>query len=281
MSDEQPPQPPDQPPPPGGGAAAPPPAPSPAPTDPQPSASGGGWYGLSSGLRTLIILGITAGIGIGGAVLGSALGDDDEGPGPAAVAPDDLDEFGDVEGLEGLEGLEDLEGLEGLEDLEEFQDLIEQFEGLEDFEDFTPPESTGADDEVVAFGDSAPVATEDDLWTVEVVDVAPDAADQVDGEPESGNQFVMIRLHLTVTETGPDGVAEPFDLFLAGEAGQRLYLPDSDCPGFPEPIEPFTELSEGEELEGNICREVRSADVEALVLVAGDIGGERVRFALS
>ena len=110
-----------------------------------------------------------------------------------------------------------------------------------------------------------------DRWEVTVLEVTPDATDSIlaawraNEPPEEGNQFHLVTLRVTYIGTG----SSEFDgrLKLLGQSGVVYESFETDCGYDPGYLNTLVELFPGGTIEGSICREIKSSDVDSLVMI--------------
>ena len=138
----------------------------------------------------------------------------------------------------------------------------------------TPRPTQGASGPVGSFTNPVPLGDSADVgggWSLRVINVIPDATEQVMAEnqfnepPAEGRQFFLITVSLT---NGSDTPASPLTVvgFSAVGVSAVAYQPFEDsCGVIPNELS-IAEVFPGGTTEGNICFSVRSDDVDSLIL---------------
>ncbi len=153
-------------------------------------------------------------------------------------------------------------------------------------------EDDAGDGDTGSFGNPVPLGDEADIggdWTLKVVDVVPDATDQVMAEnqfnepPAEGRQFFVVTVALTNNSEKP---ASPSSVvgFSAVGASAVAYESSEDRYGVIPGELPSSEIFPGGTTEGALCWSVRPDDVESLVMYTDSYvtfdEEDRVYFAL-
>lgn len=135
-----------------------------------------------------------------------------------------------------------------------------------------------ADGQVGSREDPIPLGTEADTggeWFVSVVDVIPDATDlvltenQFNDPPASGNQFFIVRISATYEGERSSTFPATNALSLVGESSVA-YTPFADSCGVVPDALSSTEVFTSGTVEGNVCWQVRSDEVDSLVMYSED-----------
>ncbi len=135
-----------------------------------------------------------------------------------------------------------------------------------------------ADGQVGSREDPIPLGTEADTggeWFVSVVEVIPDATDlvlaenQFNDRPASGNQFFIVRISATYEGERSSTFPATNALSLVGESSVA-YTPFADSCGVVPDALSSTEVFTGGTVEGNVCWQVQSDEVDSLVMYSED-----------
>ena len=154
-------------------------------------------------------------------------------------------------------------------------------------------EREDADDgDTGSFGNPVPLGDEADIggdWTVTVVDVVPDASDQVMAEnqfndpPAEGRQFFLVTVALTNNSDEPASPLSVVGFSAVGESAVSYESFEDSCGVVPGELS-ISEVFPGGTTEGAICWSVRTEDVESLVMYTDSYvtfdNEDRVYFAL-
>jgi hemolysin type calcium-binding protein len=130
------------------------------------------------------------------------------------------------------------------------------------------PPPLGARQNPVPLGKSAALG---DGWRVRVVSVTQDAtaqilaASELNEPPAAGTQYVIVTLSATYGPSGSDTIVPTVRFGLLGESGAEYLARRNPCGIVPDKL-PATEVLSGDTITGNICWQVRSSDVDALLL---------------
>lgn len=135
-----------------------------------------------------------------------------------------------------------------------------------------------ADGQVGSRENPIPLGTEADTggkWFVSVVDVIPDATELVLAEnqfndpPASGNQFFIVRVSATYEGESSSTFPANNTLSLVGESSVAYTPFDDSCGVAPDEFS-YTDVFTGGAIEGNVCWQVRSDEVDSLVMYSED-----------
>ena len=154
-----------------------------------------------------------------------------------------------------------------------------------------PPPALGSRENPVPLGDLVQVDTPGfgqltgEQWEVAVLETYPDAWEAIHAEnpynypPEPGTQFYMVLMR--IKQVGPDSATFLGNsIYSVGDGGVAY---DDGCGIMPDELDVFTELFTGGQLEGNVCWQVATEDVDSLMMFIdfGHLNEVRVWFDLS
>ena len=121
----------------------------------------------------------------------------------------------------------------------------------------------------------------DSQWELRIISVDWDAWPEIEAEnrfndpPASGNKFVMVKIAVHNRGSEPDSFGSSNISAVGSQAVEYRTFVDS-CGVIPDDFSNFTRIFSGGELQGNICYEVASSDVNSLLLF-----GDRYTFDIA
>ena len=152
----------------------------------------------------------------------------------------------------------------------------------------TPPSgasaATGSRDDPIPIGSAARVGD----WSIVVLGVNPDATaavltgNQFNAPPQAGRQFFLVRVAASYLGTGSATIASSVGFEAVGASAVAYSTFDPSCGVIPDQL-PSAEVFEGGTIEGNVCFQVRTEDVDSLVLFVEpffSFDDDRIFFAL-
>jgi uncharacterized coiled-coil protein SlyX len=122
----------------------------------------------------------------------------------------------------------------------------------------------------IPFGDEASLPGD---WTVKVVDVIPDATDQVLTEnqfndpPADGHQFFIVRISMTNKSAESASYRSIVSFSVVGKSAVAYQGFDAYCGVIPDEL-PDAEVFPGGTIEGNVCWSIKTGDAKSLVMFA-------------
>jgi uncharacterized coiled-coil protein SlyX len=122
----------------------------------------------------------------------------------------------------------------------------------------------------VPFGDEVTLPGD---WTVKVVDVIPNATDQVMAEnqfndpPADGHQFFMVRISMTNNGSESASYQRIANFQVVGKSAVAYQTFDASCGLIPDEL-PNAEVFPGGTIEGNVCWSVKTSDAKSLIMFA-------------
>ena len=138
----------------------------------------------------------------------------------------------------------------------------------------TPTPTLGSRDNPVPLGTAFEVAnSETDHWEVTVLETTPNATDLVLAEdsffsdpPEEGNQFFIANVRAKYLGTDSTKFGGRYRLEALGDGGVVYTIPANSCGIIPNSL-PNPELFTNGTIEGNVCWQIASADVDSLLML--------------
>lgn len=142
------------------------------------------------------------------------------------------------------------------------------------------------DSDIVSYGETETVHD----WDIRVVDVMPNANEAILAEagfnedPRPDHQFFIVNVEGTYTGDGSGRLWNELTFEAVGTEGV-IYSPfNADCGFVPDGLAFTSEAFPGGTVSGNVCWEIRTSDLESLVMLAREFtAGEvpRAMFSLS